>query len=127
MCHMPSGRMLVVDDDQDVRDLIVATLVGAGYTTEAVGDGRAALDSYAARTPDVMVLDVEMPELTGLDVCAAVKSGSAPADCAVMLVSAASAEQDLAAGYQAGADDYLVKPFSPRELVHRIEALLRRG
>lgn len=122
---MNDNRMLVVDDDDDVRDLILATFARAGYATEGVRGGHAALDAMATATPAAVVLDVDMPDLGGLAVCEALRSDERYRDCPVLLVSAQSAVADVEAGYRAGADDFLSKPFSPGELLGRVERLLR--
>lgn len=122
---MIDNRMLVVDDDDDVRDLMLATFTRAGYATEGVDGGRAALDAMATATPAAVVLDVDLPDLDGLAVCETLRSDARYRDCPVLLVSAQSAAADVEAGYRAGADDFLSKPFSPRELLGRVERLLR--
>lgn len=126
-----SRRILIADDDADICELIAIKLRGAGHALTSVADGDAAyaaLDAAArgGRPFDLAVLDVTMPGRTGLDVCAAVKSDPASAVTRVLLLTARAQTADLRAGTTAGADDYLIKPFSPRELASRVQALLAR-
>lgn len=119
-----SARILVAEDDPKQAHLIRAYLERDGHSVLTVSDGRAALDQYRSRRPDLIVLDVMMPELDGLDVCRIVRAESA---VAILFLTARSTENDLLAGLDLGADDYLTKPFSPRELTARVRALLRRS
>lgn len=116
--------VLVVDDDDDIRALFSAILRRAGYRPWAVGSGRQALQEAGELVPDLVISDVSMPGLSGLDVCRALKAEPRTASTAVLLVSALSGEQDRAAGLQAGADDYLSKPISPAALLARVQSLL---
>lgn len=117
-------QVLVADDDPDIRELIVFKLRQAGHEVEAVADGRAAFEAAARRPPDLAVLDVAMPNMTGIAVCQALREGEATARVPVLLLTARAHESDVERGMAAGADDYLVKPFSLRELVARVNALL---
>jgi DNA-binding response OmpR family regulator len=119
--HEPAA--LAAEDDADTRELIAAVLEAVGITCHCVATGDAALDAIAAGMPRLLVLDVRMPGRSGLDVCARAKE-LAGADVAVLLVSAEDGPADLAAGYAAGADDYLTKPFHPSELAGRAARLL---
>jgi DNA-binding response OmpR family regulator len=118
--------VLVVDDDADIRDLVAFKLGQAGYEVETASDGPSALSSVAARLPDVAVLDVTMPGMSGIDVCRALRADPATASILVLMLTARAQERDVEDGFGAGADDYVVKPFSPRELVSRVDALLAR-
>jgi DNA-binding response OmpR family regulator len=118
------SRILVVDDDRALADVVAGYLTRAGHDPTVVGTGRAALHEVAAGSPDLVVLDVMLPELDGLDVCRALRRSS-PALPVVMLTALGEAE-DRIAGLEVGADDYVTKPFSPRELVLRIDSVLRR-
>ena len=120
MCAM----VLVADDDPRHAEGIRRYLVAAGHETIVVHDGRAALDTARRHRPDLLVLDVMMPGLDGLQVCRTLRQES---DVLVLMLTARSAEDDLLLGLELGADDYLTKPFSPRELVARIRTLLRRA
>jgi two-component system, OmpR family, response regulator ResD len=118
------AAILVVDDDHALADVVVGYLVRAGHQADCVGDGRAALKRVEVDPPDLIVLDLMLPEIDGLQVCRAVRL-SHPELPIVMLTALGEAE-DRIAGLEVGADDYVTKPFSPRELVLRIESVLRR-
>jgi DNA-binding response OmpR family regulator len=121
------STVVIAEDDRDIRELVELILEEDGYTTVPVSDGLGALDACRAKSPDVVLLDVSMPgELTGLEVCRRIRADENLGGVRVMLLTARAREQDLNAGYAAGADDYLVKPFNPSELTRRIEELLRR-
>ncbi|GGT05552.1 hypothetical protein GCM10010156_74090 [Planobispora rosea] len=120
------ARMLVVDDDADIRDLIVFRLEQAGHQVRAVGDGTAALAAVAGERFDLVVLDWMLPGLTGPEICRRLRALPEGQHLAVLMLTAKAHEADVEAGFQAGADDYLIKPFSPRELSVRAEALLSR-
>ena len=119
--------VLVADDDPDIRELVAFKLEQAGLEVTVAEDGPAALRAAQAAVPDVAVLDVTMPGLSGIDVCRALRGEPATAGVAVILLTARAMEADVAAGLGAGADDYVVKPFSPRELMSRVEAVLSRS
>jgi len=120
-----SDSILVVDDDAAIRRMLARTLEAEGYAVESAGDGGAALAAIERLVPDVLVLDVAMPGLDGLAVSRAVrKRGLA---LPILMLTARDAVADRIAGLDSGADDYLVKPFAPGELLARIRALLRRG
>ncbi len=118
-----TARILVADDDPKQAQLIRLYLEREGHQVITVGDGRAALDVARARKPDLVVLDVMMPLVDGLDVCRILRAES---DVAILLVTARSSENDMLLGLDVGADDYMTKPVSPRELTARVRALLRR-
>ena len=119
--------VVIAEDDRDIRELVELILDEDGYTTVSASDGLGALDACRATRPDVVLLDVSMPgELTGLEVCRRIRADEDLHTVRVMLLTARAREQDVSAGYAAGADDYLVKPFNPAELTRRIEDLLRR-
>ncbi len=124
--------VLVADDDQDIRELVELKLSSAGYEVLTVGDGQAALDALTRQRPDLAVLDVMMPVMSGTDVLRALRQGG-DADGAglppikVILLTAKAQEADVEIGFALGADDYVVKPFSPRELLSRVQAVLGRG
>ncbi|MDP9406895.1 MAG: response regulator [Actinomycetota bacterium] len=119
-------NLLIAEDDPDIRELISFRLSAAGHAVTAVEDGPSALDAAADALPDLVLLDVMMPGLSGIDVCRALRAQPETADLPVILLTARSQEADVQAGFRAGADDYMTKPFSPRELVSRINALLAR-
>jgi DNA-binding response OmpR family regulator len=118
------AQVMVVDDDETVASVVVSYLRRAGHSTRQVGDGAAALDEVAMHQPDLLVLDLMLPGLDGLEVCRRVRS-SWPRLPVVMLTALAEPD-DRIAGLEIGADDYVTKPFSPRELVLRVESVLRR-
>jgi DNA-binding response OmpR family regulator len=118
-----TARILVADDDPKHAQLIRLYLEREGHQVLTVGDGRAALELARARRPDLIVLDVMMPIVDGLDVCRILRAESS---VAILLVTARSSENDMLFGLDIGADDYLSKPVSPRELTARVRALLRR-
>jgi DNA-binding response OmpR family regulator len=118
-----NATVLVVDDDGDIRRLVTTLLEKEGATVYEAGDGRAALREFHARNPDLVVLDVTMPELDGWEVLERIRD---LADVPVLMLTAQGQETDRVRGLQAGADDYVVKPFGRQELVARTEALLRR-
>jgi two-component system response regulator MprA len=117
-------RILVVDDDQAVRDSLRRSLAFNGYEVEVAGDGLAALESIARQRPDALVLDVMMPRLDGLEACRRLRS--AGEDLPILVLTARDAVSDRVAGLDAGADDYLTKPFHFGELMARVRALTRR-
>ena len=125
--QMVKPRILVADDDQDILDLVVFKLTQAGYDVVAVGDGVAALAAIEADPPRLAILDVMMPGLSGIDVLRRVRANEATKDLDVILLTARSRDSDVDAGFVTGASDYVIKPFSPRELLHRVNALLERG
>ncbi|TAM81157.1 MAG: response regulator [Jatrophihabitans sp.] len=124
----PAGRelVLVADDDRDIRDLVTVKLRQAGYEVVAVGDGVEALAVLRERRPALAVLDVMMPGLSGLDVVRQARESGEDAGVAVVLLTAKSREFDIETGFAVGADDYIVKPFSPREFLSRVNAVLSR-
>ena len=118
--------VLVADDDADIRDLVAFKLEQAGLEVITVGDGQAAVDEARRLRPALAVLDVSMPLLSGIEVCRALRADPATAGLLIIMLTARVQEQDVEGGFSAGADDYVSKPFSPRELVSRIQALLTR-
>jgi DNA-binding response OmpR family regulator len=121
---MPS-HILLAEDQADIRDLIVLNLHGAGYAVTAVADGQAALDSQLEAASDLLILDLMMPKLDGLDVCKALRARGRATP--ILMLTAKSTELDRVLGLELGADDYLTKPFSMAELLARVKALLRRA
>ena len=126
--------VLVIDDDPDIRDLVIWKLSQAGYATLAEGDGGAGLVAAfggagpdGLRPPDLILVDWMMPKLSGLEVCQALRNDPRTAHVPVILLTAKAQSGEVERGLAAGADDYMVKPFSPRELLERVEALLDRA
>ncbi|RQW95766.1 response regulator transcription factor [Micromonospora globispora] len=118
-------RVLVVDDDRTVSDVVCRYLEHAGYQVDHVGDGAAALTAVARRPPHLVVLDLMLPVLDGLEVCRRLRER--PDGVPIIMLTARGDEADRILGLQLGADDYLSKPFSPRELVLRVRSVLRRA
>ncbi|MEV7453111.1 response regulator transcription factor [Streptomyces nigra] len=118
------ARVLVVDDDPTVAEIVSGYLDRAGYVVDRAGDGPAALAAAAARRPDLVVLDLMLPGMDGLEVCRRMR-GQGPVP--VIMLTARGDEDDRILGLEVGADDYVTKPFSPRELVLRVESVLRRS
>lgn len=129
MAHHPAssaGSVLIADDDADIRALVLLALRNAGFHAETVDGGVQALAAARREKREVVVLDVRMPDMSGLEVCRRIKAAGDTAGSQVLMISANSSSEDVAAGYAAGADDYLPKPFSPRELVQRVATLIAR-
>jgi DNA-binding response OmpR family regulator len=122
---MPPAHILVAEDQTDIRDLLVMNLRNAGYEVSAVGDGEAALAQQLVAPADLLVLDLMMPRMDGLEVCKALRAKGSAAP--ILMLTAKSTELDRVLGLELGADDYLTKPFSLAELLARVKALLRRA
>lgn len=116
-------KILVVDDDSHIRQVVSFALQKAGYQTFEAGDGREAIEQFEASKPDLIVLDILMPEMDGTDVCRNLRTRSA---VPIVFLSSKDDEIDRIVGLELGGDDYITKPFSPRELVARVRAVLRR-
>ena len=116
-------RILTVDDDPHIREVIRVALKEAGMAVVEARDGREALARFASEAPDLIILDIGMPELDGLEVCRRVRKGS---DVPILFLTARDDEIDRILGLEIGGDDYVTKPFSPRELVARVNVILRR-
>ena len=116
--------VLVADDDEDVRELVVFRLARAGYAVITAGDGQEALDLALSRRPRICVIDVMMPGLDGYEVTARLRASGELADVVILLLTASVEEAAVEKGFAAGADDYITKPFSPAELVERVAAAL---
>lgn len=124
MQQRTAPRVLVADDEPDIRDLVCLAVRRAGGTVvSAVADGAAALAAARAERPDLAVLDVSMPEASGLEVCVALRADAGTAGARVLLLSAGASDEDVARGLAAGADAYLVKPFAVAELVELVGRL----
>ena len=117
-------HVLVVDDDPTVSDVVRRYLERADYTVRLAADGQAALDAYAEERPDLLVLDLMLPGIDGLEVCRRLRMTDR--DLPIIMLTALGEESDRVLGLEIGADDYVTKPFSPRELVLRVQSVLRR-
>jgi DNA-binding response OmpR family regulator len=125
---MAKHRVLIVEDEQDIAGLIKHTLErGGDAETEVVGSGDAALTAVADRPPDLVILDLNLPVLNGLEVCRILRARSDARHLPIIMLTARTTENDRVSGLELGADDYLTKPFSLRELVARVRAVLRRS
>lgn len=122
-----SVSVLVVEDEEDIRNLVVLHLRRAGFAVLSAGDGAQALKLAHAHRPPVVLLDLMLPDMSGTDICAALRAAPETRDTFVIMVTARSEEEDRIAGFEVGADDYVPKPFSVRELVLRVQAAARRA
>jgi two-component system phosphate regulon response regulator PhoB len=120
-------KILVVDDEPDALELIKVNLTSAGLTVVTAEDGDTALKKARAVLPDLIILDLMLPEVDGLEVCKILRRDEATRDIPIIMLTAKASEIDRVLGLELGADDYVTKPFSPRELVLRVKALLRRS
>lgn len=123
-----SGRkILIIEDESDVADLLALSLRKAGFNTSAVADGATGLQQARDNRPDFIILDLMLPKMSGLEVCRILKGDAATAHIPILMLTAKAEEVDRIVGLEFGADDYVTKPFSPREVTLRIRAILRRG
>ena len=120
-------KILVVDDEPDALELIQFNLKGAGYDVATAAEGNEALKKARALVPDLIVLDLMLPEVDGMEVCKILRRDPATSAIPIIMLTAKAAEIDRVLGLELGADDYITKPFSPRELVLRVKKLLKRG
>jgi two-component system, OmpR family, alkaline phosphatase synthesis response regulator PhoP len=120
-------RVLIVEDDSDIRELIRYNLIQENFVVEEAADGPQALEKIRRRVPDLMVLDLMLPGMPGLEICRQMRNSTETAQLPILIVTAKGTEVDKVIGLEMGADDYVVKPFSPRELIARVKALLRRA
>ena len=120
-------RILVVEDDPDIAALVRRYLEKAGFSVDTLASGREALTAIAAKPPDLLVLDLMLPHVDGLEICRNVRGNPATAAIPVIMLTARAEESERIVGLELGADDYVAKPFSPNELVARVRALLRRA
>jgi len=123
---MAGKKILVVEDEADVMELVRYNLEKNGYLVETAADGREATEKVRSKSPDLILLDLMLPEIDGLEVCRSVKKETKTADIPVIMLTAKGTEADIVAGLEMGADDYITKPFSPRVLMARVKAVLRR-
>jgi two-component system phosphate regulon response regulator PhoB len=120
------STILLAEDDPDIRYLVAYKLRKSGFAVVEAADGLAALHEARRETPDLILLDMRMPQLSGLDVCRELRSGPHTGTVPIIILTAQARPQDVEQAYAAGATDYIVKPFSPRALVLRVEAALAR-
>src|SRR5579883_2835158 len=117
-------KILVIEDEENIRQVIRLYLEQAGYTVLSVNDGIAGLELHAREHPDLVILDLMLPMLDGMEVCRRIRTW---ANTLIIMLTAGQGEDDRISGLEAGADDYLVKPFSPREMISRVRAIFRRS
>ncbi|OGP82014.1 MAG: DNA-binding response regulator [Deltaproteobacteria bacterium RBG_16_54_11] len=123
---MPGEKILVVDDEEDIRELVRYNLAREGYQVTTVGSGEEALKQAGAKLPNLIVLDLMLPGIDGFDVCRQLKSDPRTAHIPIVMLTVKGEESDIVVGLELGADDYITKPFSPKVLLARLKAVLRR-
>ncbi|MDO9485292.1 MAG: response regulator [Actinomycetota bacterium] len=119
------ANVLVVDDDEDIRDIVALRLGVVGHTVRQASNGDECLEAIESERPDIILLDIQMPRMNGIDVCRNIKANPEFSLIPVLLLTARGQESDVSKGFDAGADDYIVKPFSLQELQSRVERFLR--
>lgn len=124
---MSKEKILVVDDEEDILELVRYNLVKDGYRVTCVSSGEQAIQKLREETPNVILLDLMLPGMDGLDVCKKLRTNPATAGIPIIMITAKGEDADIVTGLELGADDYLTKPFSPRVLLARIRAILRRN
>ena len=124
---MSKGKILIVEDDRDIAEMIEYNLMEEGYGTLSAFNGEDGVMLAKKESPDLIILDIMLPIIDGFEVCRILKKEQITADIPIIILSAKSQETDKVVGLELGADDYITKPFSPRELIARIRAILRRG
>jgi DNA-binding response OmpR family regulator len=120
------ATIVIADDDADIRELVVFKLRHAGHEVVPVGDGASAIEACSERKPDLVILDVMMPGMSGLEAARAIRETDGLAGLPIIMLTARAQDSDIEQGLDAGADDYVVKPFSPRDLAARVDAALAR-
>lgn len=120
-------RILIIEDDKDIVELVRYNLANEGFEVMAIADGSSGLGSLRKATPDLLILDLMLPRMPGLEVCKEIRRDSTLNRLPILMLTARGEEADRVVGLEMGADDYVTKPFSPRELVARVKALLRRA
>ena len=123
---MTGKNILIVEDDEDILELVRYNLAKEGYEVAAVRSGEEAMRSVDSAKPDLIVLDLMLPGLDGLEVCKLIKNDEKARDIFIVMLTAKGEEADIVTGLELGADDYITKPFSPRVLIARVKAVLRR-
>jgi two-component system phosphate regulon response regulator PhoB len=119
-------RVLIVDDDPDIQGLVSYNLSQAGFRVTNAATGSAALESVREQPPDLIILDIMLPDLDGLEVCRTLRTRASSRRIPIIMLTARTEESDRVVGFELGADDYVMKPFSPRELVLRVKSIFRR-
>lgn len=124
--RMEKKKILVVDDEPDVTDLVAYHLKAKGFQVESVNDATASLSKARAYQPDLVILDIMMPELSGIQICRILRKEAKLSKVPIIFLTAKAEAHDRIEGFESGADDYVAKPFSPKELVLRVESIFRR-
>lgn len=124
---MGKGKILIIEDDRDIVEMVRYNLKEEGFETIPAFDGEQGIELARKERPDLIILDLMLPVIDGFEVCRIIKNDQLTADIPIIILSAKSQETDKVVGLELGADDYVTKPFSPRELIARIRAILRRG
>ncbi len=124
---MAKAQILVVDDEEDIQELLSYNLQKEGYPVTCVASGEKALEKVQQHHPGLIILDLMLPGLDGLEVCKILKGDKVTAGIPIIMLTAKGSETDVVIGLELGADDYVTKPFSPRELIARVKSVLRRG
>ena len=124
---MEEKKIVIVEDETDIREVLIYNFKREGFVVWGAADGRYGLQLIQDKNPDLVLLDLMLPGLDGLEICKELKSSSATAAMPIIMVTAKGEESDIVAGLELGADDYVTKPFSPKELLARVKAVLRRG
>ncbi|HSQ40484.1 MAG TPA: response regulator [Anaerolineales bacterium] len=120
------AKILIAEDERDIRDLVAFTLRFAGYEVVAAANGEEAVQLAPKETPDLILLDVRMPRMTGYDACRIIKADSKLKDIPVVFLSAKGQESEIQTGLEVGAEEYLLKPFAPDQLTERVKAILAK-
>lgn len=120
------ARILIAEDEPDIRELVAFTLRFAGHEVVATSNGEEALQQASQIIPDIILMDVRMPKMTGYDACRAMKADPALMDIPVVFLSAKGQDSEIQTGLEAGAEEYLLKPFAPDQLVERVKAILSK-
>ena len=124
---MAKGKILIVEDDRDIVEMVEYNLKEEGYATISALNGEDGVNLAGSEQPDLIILDIMLPVIDGFEVCRTLKSDDKTSHIPIIILSAKSQETDKVVGLELGADDYVTKPFSPRELIARIRAIMRRG
>ncbi len=122
-----SNKILIIEDEPDIRELLTVSLGGEGYIVVPAATGEQGLKLARSERPDLVLLDLMLPNLSGLEICRQLRADPDLVSVPVLMLTATSSEMDKVVGLEVGADDYVTKPFSPRELLARVKALLRRS
>jgi two-component system phosphate regulon response regulator PhoB len=124
---MPNNRIMIVEDEADIREILEYSLTREGYRVTSATDGASGLDLIRRDLPELVLLDLMLPDIDGLEICRQLKADRATEDIAIVMVTAKGEESDIVLGLGLGADDYIPKPFSSKELVARVRSVLRRA